>query len=125
MKKQTNIKEIETSSLPIIIDKKILPLFSTPILLKKISLKKKNKFLSIPQKKLIYEITTLNNKLVKFDKSIKKYNIQFKKFILNHNKLEMILFFTKDDYLKLIFNLKNIFFKIKKLIPVFKYNSFS
>lgn len=44
MKKQTNIKEIETSSLPIIIDKKILPLFSTPILLKKISLKKKINF---------------------------------------------------------------------------------
>jgi hypothetical protein len=47
------------------IDKKILPFFSSPIILKRISDQKKNIDFK-HQKKLIYKIIKLNEKLVKF-----------------------------------------------------------
>ena len=59
------------------IDKKILPFFSNPIVLKRISDQKKNKNLNLlnPQKKLIYKIIKLNENLVKISTSIEKYNL--------------------------------------------------
>jgi hypothetical protein len=50
------------------IDKKILPFFSSPIILKRISDQQKNKDSNVlnPQKKLIYKIIKLNEKLVEF-----------------------------------------------------------
>ena len=48
-------------------EKRILPLFSVPVILKKISDKKKYKNFKLlnPQKKLIYKIIRLNKKLNK------------------------------------------------------------
>ena len=50
------------------VDKKILPFFSNPIILKRIEDKKKNKNLNQVnlQKKLINKIIKLNEKIIKF-----------------------------------------------------------
>ena len=69
------------------IEKRILPLFSVPVILKKISDKKKYKNFSsiIPQKKLMYKVVILNKKLNKLVNSIHKYN-------LNLNELFFLIF---------------------------------
>jgi hypothetical protein len=112
------------------IDKKILPFFSNPILLKKIEDKKKNKDLNQinPQKKLIYNIIKLNEKLVKFTTSIKNYNLNIDSFYLTEtgNKLaetEFILFIRNNLYYNLKYRLSNILYKLERFIPVLKFNS--
>lgn len=68
------------------INKKILPFFSNPIILKRINDQKKNKDLNSlnPQKKLIYKIIKLNENLVKFTTSIKNYNLNLDLFFLSN-----------------------------------------
>ena len=79
---KNNIKKPLNSLIEI--DKKILPFFSSPIILKRISDQKKNIDLNKlnPQKKLIYKIIKLNEKLVKFSASMKKYNLDLDSFFL-------------------------------------------
>ena len=79
---KNNIKKPLNSLIEI--DKKILPFFSSPIILKRISDQKKNIDLNKlnPQKKLIYKIIKLNEKLVKFSTSIKQYNLNLDSFFL-------------------------------------------
>jgi len=83
--KNNNIKKQPLNSI-IDIDKKILPFFSSPIILKRISDQKKNKNLNLlnPQKKLIYKIIKLNENLVKFSTSIKIYNLNLDSFFLSN-----------------------------------------
>ena len=59
------------------IDKRILPLFSTPVILKQISDKKRNKYnfnLLNPQKKLTYKVISLKEILSIFLKGLNLYN---------------------------------------------------
>jgi hypothetical protein len=112
------------------IDNKILPFFSNPILLKRIEDKKKNKDLNQinPQKKLIYNIIKLNEKLVKFTTSIKNYNLNIDSFYLTEagNKLaetEFILFIRNNLYYNLKYRLSNILYKLERFIPVLKFHS--
>lgn len=129
------------------IDKKILPFFSNPIVLKRISDQKKNKNLNLlnPQKKLIYKIIKLNENLVKFSTSIKKYNLNLDSFFLSNqydispvqkngshplsiptvgrNKSEFILFIRNNLYYNLKFRLSNILYKVEKFTPVLKFHS--
>lgn len=83
--KNNDIKKQPLNSL-IDIDKKILPFFSSPIILKRISDQKKNKNLNLlnPQKKLIYKIIKLNENLVKFSTSIKIYNLNLDSIFLSN-----------------------------------------
>jgi hypothetical protein len=132
------------------VDKRILPFFSVPVILKKIRDQKENRSFRIfnPQKKLIYKIIKLNEKLVEFTTSIKKYNLNLDSFLLLpqisdkldqrrmskiyqdkildlnvRNKSDFILFTRNNPYYNLKFRLSNIFYKIEKFIPVLKLNS--
>ena len=79
--KNNNIKNLlnsNSNSNPILdVDKRILPLFSVPVILKRISEAKKDKNYNPlnPPKKLMYKFIKLNEKLVKLTTSIKKYDL--------------------------------------------------
>ena len=76
------------------IDKRMLPLFSTPIQLKKLNDQKLNKYnLDIlnPQKKLTYKIISLKEILDIFLKGINLYNLNLNKYLLSKNNLDLIL----------------------------------
>ena len=114
------------------IDKKILPFFSIPVILKRIDDQKKNKDLNQlnPQKKLIYKIIKLNEKLVKITTSIKNYNLNLDSILLKEvgnnrtpTATEFILFIRNNSYYNLKFRLSNILYKIEKFIPVLKFHS--
>ena len=120
------------------IDKKILPFFSNPIILKRISDQKKNKNLNLlnPQKKLIYKIIKLNENLTKFSLSIKNYNLNLDSFFLSNqealsqkldvnvgNKSEFILFIRNNLYYNLKSRLSNILYKVERFTSVLKFNS--
>ena len=105
------------------INKNILPFFSIPVILKKISDQKKNINLNLlnPQKKLVYKIIKLNTKLVEFTTNIKKYNFNLNSF--KGNNLDFILFIKNNLYYNLKYRLSNISYKIEKFLPFFKINS--
>ena len=65
------------------IDKRIIPLFRTPIILKKIEQLKKSKDnkSTVIQKKLTFKIIPLNQKLVKYSNIIDRYKIRNNKLI--------------------------------------------
>jgi hypothetical protein len=102
------------------INKNILPYFSIPVILKKISDQKKNENLNLlnPQKKLVYKIIKSNTKLVEFTTNIKKYNFNLNSF--KGNNLDFILFIKNNLYYNLKYRLSNISYKIEKFVPVFK-----
>jgi hypothetical protein len=112
--------EDNTAGVQSSINKNILPFFSTPIILKKISDQKNNKNLNQlnPQKKLVYKIIKLNTKLVEFTTNIKKYNFNLNSF--KGNNLDFILFIKNNLYYNLKYRLSNILYKIEKFVPVFK-----
>nr|UEX92831.1 hypothetical protein [Marasmius tenuissimus] len=93
-------------------EKRILPFFSVPVILKKISDKKKYKNFNLlnPQKKLIYKIIRLNKRLEKLVKSINKYNLNLNSF--KGSKLDFILFLRNNLYFNLKIRFSNIFYKI-------------
>ena len=93
-------------------EKRILPLFSNPVILKKISdIKKYKNFSSIiPQKKLMYRVVKINKKLNNLVKPIHFYSLTLNKF--KGNKLDFILFLRDSLYLNLKSRLSNISYKI-------------
>jgi len=95
-----------------VIEKRILPFFSVPVMLKKVSDKKKNKNYNsiIPQKKLFYKVEIMNKKLNKLVNSIHKYNLNLNSF--KGNKLDFILFLRENLYFNLKIRLSNISYKI-------------
>ena len=105
------------------INKNILPFFSVPVILKKISDQKQNNNLNLlnPQKKLVYKIIKLNTKLVEFTTKIKKYNFNLNSF--KGNNLDFILFIKNNLYYNLKYRLNNILYKIEKFLPVLKFYS--
>ena len=76
------------------IGKKMLPLFSTPVLLKKLNDQKRNKYnldnLN-PQKKLTYKVISLNEILEIYLKGINLYKSNLNNYLLRENKLDLIL----------------------------------
>jgi hypothetical protein len=102
------------------INKSILPFFSIPVILKKISDKKENNYLKLlnPQTKLVYKIIKLDTKLVEFTTSIKKYSFNLNSF--KGNNLDFILLNKNNLYYNLKYRLSNILYKIEKFVPVFK-----
>lgn len=97
------------------IDKRIIPLFRTPIILKKIEQLKKSKDnkSAVNQKKLTFKIIPLNNKLVKFYKIIDRYKKRINKLILRNIKEKDInnskfLFLENNDLSKLKIYLNKI-----------------
>jgi hypothetical protein len=108
---KNNIKKPLNSLIEI--DKKILPFFSSPIILKRISDQKKNIDLNKlnPQKKLIYKIIKLNEKLVKFSTSIKQYNLNLDSFFLPSSLNEKVVGGNKSEFILFVRN--NLYYNLK------------
>ena len=111
------------------IDKRILPIFSAPIILKKISDKKKGITSSTlvaeqgsrNKNKLNYKITNFNKKLKKLVKLIKKYNLTMNSF--KGSKLDLILYLRNNLYFNLNIRFSNIFYKINLISPALRSRS--
>jgi hypothetical protein len=73
------------------LDKRILPIFSVPVILKRISEAKKDKNYNPlnPPKKLMSKFIKLNEKLVKLTTSIKKYDLNLDSLFINKKKLPL------------------------------------
>ena len=84
------------------VDTRIIPLFKTPITLKKIQLHKKfkdNKSIEI-QKKLTFRIKPINQKLRKYSNTLKNYNNNIYNIILNNAggiNMSKYLFLNNND----------------------------
>jgi hypothetical protein len=103
------------------IDKRIIPLFRAPIILKKEYLLKKYKEEKkiVVQKKLIFRVKPLNVKLVKYVKILSKYKKKINKIILkniNNKNVNKYLFLEKDDLTNLKINLNYLYIKIKEVM---------
>lgn len=124
------LKITKNENININIDRRILPLFSTPILLKKINEKKRNKYnynIINPKNKLNYKIITLKKILEIFLKGINIQNLKMKNYLEkeNNNKMELILNYNIKKLKKYKFNLLiiNYFNSIKRFISVIKIRS--
>jgi hypothetical protein len=115
-----SLTEEQVTDKDITINKNILPLFSIPVILKKISDKKENNYLKLlnPQTKLVYKIIKLDTKLLEFITNIKEYSFNLNSF--KGNNLDFILFNKNNFYYNLKYRLSNILYKIEKFLPAFK-----
>jgi hypothetical protein len=109
------------------IDKRMLPLFSTPLLLKKLNDQKRNKYnldnLN-PQKKLTYKVISLNEILEIYLKGINLYKLNLNNYLLKENKLDLILNTnTKDENYKLNFSLNKFLYCLKRYSCAYNLNS--
>uniref|UniRef100_UPI0030FE5FCF ribosomal protein S3 n=1 Tax=Singerocybe alboinfundibuliformis TaxID=1346812 RepID=UPI0030FE5FCF len=121
----TNATEAKEYS-DINIDNRILPLFRTPIITKKLTDKKRNKnnlnLLNL-KKKLTYKFITLTEILKLYLKGINKYKMNLNKYLVDTNKLDLIFNIKNDEYYKLNLHLSNYLYKINKFISIFNINS--
>jgi hypothetical protein len=120
-----NINNNEYSN--IVIDNRILPLFSNPIILKQISDQEVNKInldQINPEKKLTYKVISFKEILELYLKGLNIYNLNLNNYLIRKNKLDLILTLNKnDEYYKLNLILSNYFYKVRKFIPVVKLKS--
>ena len=112
----------------IIIDKRILPLFKTPIILKQLNETKRNKYNIILKNKnqtknFSFSLITLKENLDLFLKGISLYNYNLNTYVNKYNNKELILQLKNDDIYKLNNRLSNYFYIINKFIPFFKLRS--
>jgi hypothetical protein len=123
---KNNIDITKNDYKEIIIDKRILPLFKTPVILKKLNDKKKNKYnikLINTQPQSIFKKITFKEIFAIFLKGINIYSKNLNKYLKTHNNKELILQLKKDTNYKLNISLSNYFYWIKKFFPVFKIRS--
>ena len=108
-------------------DKRIIPLFRTPIILKKIEQLKKSKDnkSTVIQKKLTFKIIPLNQKLVKYSNIIDRYKIRINQLILRNIKAEhkiinnsKFIFLENNDLSKLKIFLNKILWPLYSLPAV-------
>lgn len=109
-------------------DKRKLPLFKTPIILKKLNDESKNNInLSNYKKKLNLKIKIINLKeIVKvFLKGIKLYNDNLNKYLKNKNKnkKDLILQLKNDEIYKINKKIANYFYIVNRLFPFFEKKS--
>ena len=117
----------------ITIDSRILPLFRSPLVLaKKEELKYKTNQLNIPRslskvlsnKNNIIKNKQITNQILKFYlKGITNYNLNLKSFILQENKLNLILNIKNDKLYKLNTKISNFIKQVNKLIFEVKNNT--
>nr|UIX25262.1 ribosomal protein S3 [Tricholoma matsutake]UIX25293.1 ribosomal protein S3 [Tricholoma matsutake]UIX25321.1 ribosomal protein S3 [Tricholoma matsutake]UIX25349.1 ribosomal protein S3 [Tricholoma matsutake]UIX25377.1 ribosomal protein S3 [Tricholoma matsutake] len=109
-----------------IIDKRMLPLFKTPVILKKLIDKKRNKYntnLSIQKKKIRFKTNTFKELLNLFLKGLTLYKNKLSNYLNKHNNQDLILYLKKDENYKLNFIISNYFYEINKFIPFFNLRS--
>jgi hypothetical protein len=110
------------------IDSRILPLFRTPLL------RKKSEEIQLASNKYNLNIKTLKNNLNKnftnqilkiFLKVITLYNLNLKNYLLQNNKLNLILNIKNDKLYNLNTRISNFFNRVNKLIFDLKVNTIS
>jgi len=117
-------KLIKNDNIKINIDKKILPLFSVPVLLKNLNIKKRNKYNIInPDHKLIYKIISFKEIIEIFLKGLNLYNYHLNEYLKKHNKLYLILELKNAEYYKFNIRISNYFYIINRFMPVFNLRS--
>jgi hypothetical protein len=122
--KNINLTKNEYNDL--IIDKRILPLFKTPVILKQLNEKKRNKYninLQNSGPNFSFKLISLNEILSIFLKGIYLYNYNLNHYLKTHNNKELILQLKNDEIYKLNISLSNYFYIINKFIPFFKLRS--
>src|ERR1700755_2764390 len=109
------------------LDKRMLPLFRTPFLLKNLNDQKRNKYnldnLNA-QKKLTYKVISLNEILEIYLKGINLYKLNLNNYLLKNNKLDLILNTnTKDENYKLNFSLNKFLYCLNRYSCAYNLNS--
>jgi hypothetical protein len=109
-----------------LINKKIIPLFSSPVQLKQNKLRQQNKFdISIinPTNNLS-KVINLNDILNIFYRGINEYNLTLNNFLLeNNNKLKLIRKLKFDEYNKLNIIYNNYLYLLNRYLPILKFRS--
>ena len=121
--KNLNINITKNDYNEIFIDKRILPLFKTPIILKQLNEKKRNKYniiLKNQDQNLKFRLITLKEILDIFLKGIYLYSYNLNNYLKKYNNKELILQLKKDEIYKLNNSVSNYIYIIKKFIPLFK-----
>ena len=95
-------------------NKKIIPLFSTPLQLKQIKLKKN---------KLSNKIININEILNIYLRGINIYNNTLNNLLINNNKLKLIRELKYDEYNKLNIVYNNYLYILNRYLPIFKFIS--
>lgn len=109
-----------------IIDKRMLPLFKTPVILKKLIDKKRNKYninLKNHNKKFRFKINTFKELLNLFLKGLTLYKNKLSNYLNKHNNQDLILYLKEDEIYKLNISISNYFYEINKFIPFFNLRS--
>src|ERR1700733_7403077 len=105
-------------------DKRKLPLFKTPIILKKLNDESKNNINLINYKKdLNLKIISFKEIVKIFLKGIKLYNENLNKYLKSNNKKELILQLKNDEIYKINNKIANYFYIVKRFFPFFERNS--
>lgn len=102
---------------------KIIPLFNSSIVLKKIDDNNKNLSLISPEDKLIVKIVSINDRLSEITNSIQKIQLVASNEMIKNNKFNFFynLLIRKNEFYSLRFELINLILRIKKLTGVFYY----
>jgi hypothetical protein len=129
-KNKNNINITKNEYKDIIIDKRIIPLFKTPVILKKLSDKKKNKYnfkLTKKAKKSSFKKITFKEILNLFLKGIKLYKNLLSEYLNKHSNKIFILNLKNDvkfnKNLKLKTAISNFLYINHKFFPFFKIRS--
>lgn len=105
-------------------DKKKLPLFKTPIILKKLDDESKNNINLINYKKdLNLKIISFKEIVKFFLKGIKLYNDNLNKFLKTNNQKDLILQLKINEIYKINKKIANYFYIVKRFFPIFEKNS--
>ena len=124
--KNININLTKNEYNDLIIDKRILPLFKTPVILKQLNEKKRNKYninITNQSPNFSFKLISLNEILSIFLKGLNLYNYNLIHYLKTHNNKELILHLKNDEIYKLNISLSNYFYIINKFIPFFKIRS--
>lgn len=124
--KNFNIDITKNNYKNIILDKRILPLFKTPIILKQLNETKRNKYninLNNRSPNFRFRLITLKEILDIFLMGTYLYNYNLNTFLNKYNNKDLILQLKMDDNYKLNNRVTNYFYIINKFIPFFKIRS--
>jgi Mitochondrial ribosomal protein (VAR1) len=124
--KNFNIDITKNNYKNIILDKRILPLFKTPIILKQLNETKRNKYNIILNNRtpnFRFRLITLKEILDIFLMGTYLYNYNLNTYLNKYNNKDLILQLKMDDNYKLNNRLTNYFYIINKFIPFFKIRS--
>lgn len=108
------------------INKKMIPLFSNPVLKKEHSINNfYNKTVNSNLNKEINKVISLNSILNIYLRGLNLYNLSFNNFLNkeNNNKLKLIKILKYDEYNKLNIIYNNYLYLLNRYLPIFKFRS--